>query len=278
MLKPRLGIMQGRLSPVLGGKIQAFPAATWQREFDLARDSGFELMEWVLDPPDFERNPVLSSQGRREMNLLKSRTGIDIPSICCDYFMTYPLFSGGAEESAPGRQMLSRIMESAQEVGIRYVELPLLGACGLAGAGGIEGLVRVLNDAVIMAERTGTQILLETDLPPMRLRDLLQQLPSERIGVNYDMGNSAYWGFRPEEEIPLYGSRIKNVHIKDCTRADYSVALGTGEVNFDLTFDLLRKSHYRGDFVLQAARGSDDVETARAFARFSRPYLAAFET
>ena len=45
-----IGIMQGRLSPPIKGRIQAFPSQTWQKEFYLARDCGFSHIEWVLDP------------------------------------------------------------------------------------------------------------------------------------------------------------------------------------------------------------------------------------
>ena len=45
----RIGIMQGRLSKPLNGKIQSFPLNTWEKEFYLAKEIGFELIEWVLD-------------------------------------------------------------------------------------------------------------------------------------------------------------------------------------------------------------------------------------
>ncbi len=57
---------------------------------------------------------------------------------------------------------------------------------------------------------------------------------------------------------------MRNIHIKDCTRADYSVALGTGETDFETMFDLLAQHEYRGNFIIQAAR-DDDVGAARDY-------------
>ena len=60
--------------------------------------------------------------------------------------------------------------------------------------------------------------------------------PSHRIQMNYDTGNSAYWQYDTDQEFSLYGSRIGNIHIKDCTPDEYSVPLGNGNVDFDKIF------------------------------------------
>lgn len=48
MAPDRIGFMQGRLSPVVDGKIQAFPWGHWEDEFRLANGHGLSLMEWTL--------------------------------------------------------------------------------------------------------------------------------------------------------------------------------------------------------------------------------------
>ena len=55
----KLGIMQGRLSKPLNGKIQSFPKDTWKKEFYDAKEIGFELIEWVLDE-DLKYNPIMN--------------------------------------------------------------------------------------------------------------------------------------------------------------------------------------------------------------------------
>ena len=58
---PRIGIMQGRLSKPLNGKIQSFPVNSWENEFYLAKNIGFELIEWVLDE-NVKDNPILDKR------------------------------------------------------------------------------------------------------------------------------------------------------------------------------------------------------------------------
>ena len=53
-----LGIIQGRLSPYTGGKIQSFPKNTWENEFILAKKLGLNTIELCLDSDDWEKNPI----------------------------------------------------------------------------------------------------------------------------------------------------------------------------------------------------------------------------
>ena len=78
----RLGIMQGRLSPPVEGRIQAFPVDSWREEFETASDCGFRLIEWVVDAESFAENPIFSADGRSEIRQLCQRYGISIPAIC----------------------------------------------------------------------------------------------------------------------------------------------------------------------------------------------------
>ena len=43
-----IGIVLGRLSPPVAGRLQAFPWASWAEEFGLARACGFATLEWVF--------------------------------------------------------------------------------------------------------------------------------------------------------------------------------------------------------------------------------------
>jgi sugar phosphate isomerase/epimerase len=73
-----------------------------------------------------------------------------------------------------------------------------------------------------------------------------------------------------------YGKRIGNIHIKDCTPEDYSVKLGKGNVNFELSFEWFRRIGYTGDFILQAVRGKNDFELANDFYQFTNHYIQKY--
>ena len=47
-----IGYIQGRLSPIIDGKIQAFPKEHWREEFKIGASRSFQLIEWTLDHED----------------------------------------------------------------------------------------------------------------------------------------------------------------------------------------------------------------------------------
>jgi hexulose-6-phosphate isomerase len=98
----------------------------------------------------------------------------------------------------------------------------------------------------------------ESDFPPAELVRLLNRLPCDTFGVNYDTGNSAARGYTPEEEFSAYGPRIFNVHIKDRILGGTTVPLGTGDADFLTVFRLLRAIAYSGNLIMQTARASDN--------------------
>ena len=84
--------MQGRLSPIVNGKIQEFPWNNWQKEFIEASTLGFDLMEWTLDQSCLFDNPLMTKQGQVEINTLSNTYGIKIPSLTGDCFMQAPFW------------------------------------------------------------------------------------------------------------------------------------------------------------------------------------------
>jgi len=53
------------------------------------------------------------------------------------------------------------------------------------------------------------------------------------------------------------GNLIENIHIKDRKLCGITVPLGTGDVNFDLFFNLLKKINYSKELIIQGARESN---------------------
>ncbi|MGC8778507.1 MAG: sugar phosphate isomerase/epimerase family protein [Candidatus Caldatribacteriaceae bacterium] len=90
------------------------------------------------------------------------------------------------------------------------------------------------------AEAVGVRIGLEIHgdflKSGQRARELMQEVRSPFVGINYDTGNAIFYGdTRPEEDITFCLPWIVHVHLKD-KRGGYKVwdfpALGKGEVDF----------------------------------------------
>lgn len=270
LMSNRIGIMQGRLSPAIDGKIQDFPSKTWKEEFQLAQEIGFEVIEWVIVADSLDKNPVFNISGRKEIKSLQAEFNIDVQSVCCDCFMDMPLNSSEKAIREKAKSILLDLINVSPELRIKFIEIPLVGNAEIKTEGDKLLLKELFQEIIPILEKLDLFILLELSLNPFGINDFLTDINSKRILINYDTGNSAYWGYKPNEEIPLYGKYIANVHIKDCTPRDYTVPLGTGNVDFNYVFKLLKDASYNGDFILQAARGKNDYLTAENFYKFTK--------
>ena len=260
-----IGIMQGRLVPMTDGRIQSFPRNGWETEFALAAEIGLDSIELTIEGASWDIHPVRDAAGRARLRSLSEAHGVSLAGLCCDVFMETPFTDPDPAVRERAAQMLEDLVRDAAEAGLPMIELPMLGGNALAGGNAPDRVGPILGHALQRAEDAGLDILLETDLGPAAQAGLMAQYDHPRLGINYDTGNSTYFGFDADTEIPAIQAYIRNVHIKDCTRADYSVPLGTGETPLEHMFTLLARHGYRGDFILQAARQDDDVGAARDY-------------
>ena len=61
--RQRIGFMQGRLSALVDGKIQAFPWDEWREEFPRAKALGLGRMEWTIDQERLARKSTHDGRG-----------------------------------------------------------------------------------------------------------------------------------------------------------------------------------------------------------------------
>ena len=277
-MKP-IGIMQGRLSPPLADNPQYFPEDHWQREFSLAREVGFDAIEWLFDAGSGEDNPVMSPAGRPMIRDVAQAHGVSLSSICGDYFKLeeHSLASGDTDLRSRNAAVLSRLLEAASDLGIECILVTFL-----------EGSTLPTNEARVLAEAglegplerasgLGVTIAMETDLPAAVLAPWLRGIGHRSLGVYYDLGNAVAAGYDPSQEIPLLAPWIRGVHVKDRTFDGPNVPLGTGSVDFAACFGRMREADYKGALVLETVRGARYLEDARRNLAFVRERLASPE-
>jgi len=254
----RIGFMQGRLSPLVDGRIQSFPWSTWRREFADASRLGFSLIEWTLDQENLYQNPLLMAEGRAEILSLCARYRVAIPSLTGDCFMQQPFWRASPEKRQGLMRDFISIASACQEIGAKLLVVPLVDNGSIENEDQEDVLVEFLTEQSDFLESAGLRIVFESDFPPEALAAMMGRLSPSLFGVNYDIGNSAALGYRPRQEFAAYGSRIFNVHVKDRMIGGTTVSLGTGSANFEEVFSELARLNYKGNFILQTARAEDD--------------------
>lgn len=253
----RIGFMQGRLSPQIDGKIQAFPWPHWEVEFAIAGEARFESMEWTLDADRLYENPLMLSTGQARIRHLATTSGVSVNSLTGDCFMQEPFWKAADRRREQLLVDLEAVLDACSAVGITFAIIPLVDNGRLEDNNQRESLLDGLLPQVPALARRGMAILFESDLAAPALADLISGFPAATFGINYDIGNSASLGFDAQRDLETYGKRVRNVHVKDRLLGGTTVPLGTGAADLPAVFRELARIDYRGDFILQTARAHD---------------------
>ena len=253
----RIGFMQGRLSALVDGKIQAFPWNEWRDEFPRAKALGLTRMEWTIDQDRLRENPLTTETGQNEIAALSRENGLRIPSLTGDCFMQAPFWKVDAAAHDALVDDLDLLMAACGRIGIEFVVIPLVDNGKIERESESDTLKRVLIARREQLARQNVKIVFESDLPPRDLARFMEAFPADVFGINYDSGNSASLGYDSAEEIEAYAPRILNVHIKDRVRGGTTVPLGTGNADLAKTIRLIERSGYKGQYILQTARATD---------------------
>ncbi|MHA3902462.1 sugar phosphate isomerase/epimerase family protein [Castellaniella sp. WN] len=248
-------MMQGRLTAPESGRFQCFPREQWRKEILSTASVGLRGIEWIYDAYGEGANPLETLSGREELKTLLADNHVSVVSICADYFMDYPFLRCTDAERAARLERLSWLIGICSELGIRRIVLPFVDASAIRSSEERDQVVTCLKQVLPVAEQKNIELHLETDLAPAAFRDLLQAINHPLVKVNYDSGNSSSLGYAPEAEFDAYGHWVGSVHIKDRVLGGKTVPLGQGDADFTALRKALIKASYRGDFVLQVARG-----------------------
>lgn len=259
--------MQGRLSAMVDGKIQAFPRDEWREEFARAKALGLGRMEWTIDQDGLRDNPLTTGAGQTEIRELSRQSGLRIPSLTGDCFMQAPFWKAAGEVQQKLVADLDLVLDSCNALGVEFVVIPLVDNGKIEDAAQEESLLRILLERAASLSAQGVKIVFESDLPPAALAQFIDKLPAETFGINYDIGNSASLGYDCTDEIAAYAPRILNVHVKDRIRGGTTVPLGTGAAELAKAIRLIERSGYAGQYILQTARASAG-DHAGALARY----------
>ena len=255
-MKIKYGIMQGRLSPLVGKKIQAFPDKYWTKEFVEIKKTGLNIIEWTLDYKNLKQNPLISLEGQKKIKLLSKKHSIKINSVTCDCFMQKPFWKIKNNEKI--LSYLKQIIFSSGKLNIKFIIIPLVDKGSIENLHQEKNLISICKQYEKYLIKNNVNIIFESDYKAKRLVKLIKKLNFKYFGINYDVGNSASLNYNINDEFLSYGKFIKNVHIKDRKKFGATVRLGDGNADFKELFKKLKKTNYKGNLILQTARSKNN--------------------
>lgn len=228
---------------------------------ELAKDAGFEAIELAMGE-EGEITPSSSEDAIQALWATADEIGIEISSLATGLFWSYSLTSNDPATREKAIGIGKRMLEVAHWLGVDAI-LVVPGAVGVDFVPGSE-VVRydVVYDRALeairalrpVAERVKVAVGVENVwnkflLSPLEMRDFVDQIGSEMVGVYFDVGNVIATGY-PEHWIRILGKRIKRVHFKDFRRnvgtLDGFVDLLEGDVNWGEVMAAFREIGYEG--------------------------------
>jgi len=255
----KIGVMQGRLLPKYRGKYQAHPVGYWHEEFSIAASLELDCIEFIIDYHDFEKNPLIYSGGVNQILELSKQTGVEIHSICADYFMESSFFSNDKSKISENIKILKHLIQISSYLGIKNIVIPCVDQSSLKTYEDKIKFVENISPCLEEAKNNSVHLALETDLNPLDFINLINLFSHESIKVNYDLGNSAALGFNIFDEFEYYGKFITDIHIKDRTLNGSSVELGTGNASINDLLSCIHKINYNGILIMQAYRDDEGL-------------------
>lgn len=256
-MKPLVGMTQGRLVSSADGRLQSFPQGRWKEELALAREVGFDYIEWMAERQRNDANPIWSDDGVAAIREACEVHGLLFYSVVNDYALDHGLTAG-----PDAVDQTLHLVTRAAKLGVQKLVLPLYEASEIAHRPH-EPFVAPLRRIADHAKRAGVHVCLETSAPVTVVLELQQSVDRSNVSLCFDTGNRIAEGQDIYGDIERLGPQIAHVHVKDKDANGLNVFLGTGCVDFRRVFESLALSGYEEALTFETPRGRDPVATAR---------------
>jgi hexulose-6-phosphate isomerase len=232
--------------------------------FRLAKDAGFDAVEVNYNLED-DLSPRAGEREIRAIGDLARKIGIEISGLCSFLFWPYSLTSNVPEERARGRELAQAMVRAAAWLGTGN----LLVVPGAVYIPWLEGKEEVPYDVVDrrakeavgalvpLAERHRVSLNIENIffsgylMSPPEMIAFVDHFSSPWVNIHFDTGNIMPFQF-PEHWIPLLGTRIRNVHLKEFSKksTDFTIEsfrpLLDGTTNWPAVLEAFSAVGYEG--------------------------------
>lgn len=244
----------------LGIYEKALPAGEcWRERLQLAASLEFDFVEMSIDETD-ERLTRLDWSREQRFSLVQAiaDTGVRVPSICLSAHRRYPLGSEDDEIRNHGLEIMRKAIKFAQDVGVRVIQLAGYDVYYQQANDETRRRFREgLTQAVEMASRAQVTLAMEImDYPLMnsisKAMGYAHYLNNPWFQLYPDIGNLSAWDNDVQMELEAGRGHIVAVHVKDTKPGVFkNVPFGRGVVAFEDCFATLKRSGYRGPYLIE---------------------------
>lgn len=226
-------------------------------KFMALKHAGFDGVE--LDSPN--NHPL------EAVLAAKQASGLEIPGVVDCVHWAKPFSDPDAKVREEGRKALETALRDCKAYGgTSVLVVPAVVKKNVPYWDAWARSQHELRQLLPLAAELQVQILIENVwnrflLGPTELCRYVDELCSPWVGIHFDAGNLVQFGF-PEHWVPILGTRIKKIDVKDYVRGKanydgFQVELNEGQADWPSIVSALRTVGYRGWFTAEM-RGGDE--------------------
>lgn len=250
---------------------------------------GFEGVEILCDHPHWIPGEVTKDQ-IEQVNLILSETNLSISNLNVNTALSLHIGKDPKNHFEPSlshpdeqvrKQRLHYTLEAlrlASEINAPCISITSgLSQPSFSRRDTLYWFTENLKQICEEAERLGIKVGIEYE-PELwietaaQVREVIEQVGSSALGVNYDIGHSFLNNEDPKDVVDLVGKRIWNVHIEDISDSTHFHKIpGEGEIPFEHYFRELERANYAGFYTVELYTYANSPDTA---GRQSLSYLS----
>ncbi len=216
----------------------------------------------------------------QKLNQLSESTNVSVCSLALGVLCEEPLLIGPARQAATAKQLIEQALCVAADVQAAVVLLPFFAKNAIEVETELNRAIEALLDLAESAEQAGVILGVESTLNFDQQRFLLNNighLPS--VKIYQDTGNALARKLDLATGIRDLGPEaIAQIHFRDVKLGnnkppDFSIPLGSGDVDFAAVVRALQAVNYDGWVVLETPPGADPVASGKTNLLFAREQL-----
>ena len=264
-----------------------------ENAFDVIAEAGFPQVELTCNPPHVD-HPLKPDEISHILNL-SNKSGVRIRTI---HGPTMPVALGIPDKDSWKISMaaLEKFIHIASDLGATDMVIHPVASSGYIENAKSPDVFEEIKNAVPhsldyllpIAEKLKVCINLENlpynDMPypyinMKELRPLVDQYPSDYLGLILDTGHVGVLGDNMVDEITIAGSRLKGTHIHDVDRPKGTdhIAPKRGFLNWESLLQTLQKIQYSGPYTFETVTPKEN-ETTKSLAIYVREFANSWLT
>ncbi len=205
--------------------------------FALAKKAGFDAVEVNYDL-ECDLSPKAGEREIRAIGDAARAAGVEISGLCSFLFWPYPLSATDPAVRSRAMELAGKMLDAAAWIGTENllvvpgaVYIPWRKEAEVVPYDSVDKRAReAVRSLVGRAEKLSVRLNIENIffngylMSPPEMVDFVDSFKSPFVRVHFDTGNIMPFQF-PEHWIPMLGSRIQNVHLKEYSKkgTDFSI-------------------------------------------------------